>query len=434
MDPSASSVDKPRRWARKAGQAAAGNGAAEGAANSNLPADGITTEPPPPPSTASSTRRGKGKGKPGTESLYPYPPSRGSGPGTGRGGALRVASEPFAAGVRSAYSERYAAELNRLQARRDLPAAARWLDSHCHLESILQRSWRGGGKPQVTENEPVVALADLVESWPAGLDGCICVCAFRRPSKPGFPSEWQWIETNLLHFGPESPIGSKLWFTIGIHPHDAKNWDAAADETVRRLGAHPKCVGIGECGLDFFKHDQDEAELQLKAFRGQAALAVELKKALVVHARLTSKANEDMFLHELSEAVPSEHPIHIHCYSDSLSHAQDLIKRFPNLRIGFTGAITFRDKSGKAKAKGKEAKGGEKKGEAHCRELIQGLPLDRLLIETDGPYMCPDPFRGQTAHPGFVHLVAERIAEWKDVPLGHVMDATRKNTATVYGV
>ncbi|CAJ1367067.1 unnamed protein product, partial [Effrenium voratum] len=153
--------------------------------------------------------------------------------------------------------------------------------------------------------------------------------------------------------------------------------------------------------------------------------------ALVIHARLTTRENEEMFLRELKQLVPSQHPIHVHCFSDSLPYAEELMALYPNLRIGFTGAITFRDppNAGKGKAKGKA-----KKGEEHCRNLVQGLPLERLLIETDGPYMCPEPFRGQTAHPGHVHRVAERIAEWKSVSLGEVMDATWRSTVTVYGL
>jgi TatD DNase family protein len=242
------------------------------------------------------------------------------------------------------------------------------------------------------------------------------------------------LEEHLRHFEPECPYANKLWFSIGIHPHDAANWDRAAEETVRHFATHSKCVGIGECGVDFFKHDLREKEIQLRAFRAQASLSVELNKALVIHARLVTKANEDMFLQEMEQVLPADHRIHIHCFSDSLAHAMDLCKRWPNLRIGFSGAITFRDR-GKGKGKGKAVNKGqdeEKKGEEHCRELVQGIPLERLLIETDGPYMCPEPFRGQTAHPGHVHRIAERIAEWKGVALGLVMNATRASTAAVY--
>ncbi|CAE7338092.1 TATDN2 [Symbiodinium natans] len=356
---------------------------------------------------------------------------------TGRGrGSLGLAAA-YAAGAANAFLQRYHADLARLAERADLPAEARWFDSHCHLESILQRTWRGGGKPQVANNEPEVTLPELVALWPPGLDGCVANFVFRKESKPGFTPEWEWIARHLSHFEEGSPISSKLWFTIGLHPHNAAGWDAAAEKTVRDFAAHPKCVGLGECGLDFFKHDPSEEEVQLTAFRAQAKLAVELGKALVVHARLVTRENEIRFLRELKQLVPQNHPIHIHCFGDSLEHAKELIDHYPRLRIGFTGAITFSDppgSKGRQKGRGKH-KGNElKKGQEHCRELIQCLPLERLLIETDGPYMCPEPFRGQTAHPGHVHRVAERIAEWQNVSLGAVMAATWQSTVEVYGL
>mmetsp|Transcript_63409 Transcript_63409/g.206745 ORF Transcript_63409/g.206745 Transcript_63409/m.206745 type:complete len:438 (+) Transcript_63409:100-1413(+) len=429
-------VGGKRRWRRAAAPGGAGERSGEVVGDlAAPPSESSTAVPPPPgPPTAPEQRRSPADGG-----------SFGRGRGRGRElpGAVRtplgLAAGAYNEGARLAFAERYVSDLKRLQDRHDLLASARWLDSHCHLESILARTWRGGGKPQVTEHEPLVGLPELVASWPPGLDGCICNCAFRRPSKPGFPPEWAWIESNLSHFEPSSPISDKLWFTIGIHPHDADNWDDVAERVVRRLGAHPKCVGIGECGIDFFKHDKSEAEKQVRVFRAQAKLAVELGKALVVHARLVTPENEDMCLRVLEETVPQDHPIHIHCFGDSLEHARQLIERWPRLRIGFTGAITFRDRASKSggkpssKAKGK---GGveEKKGEEHCRELVQGLPLERLLIETDGPYMCPEPFRGQTAHPGHVHRVAERIADWHARPLSEVMAATRQSTRVVYGI
>lgn len=431
-----------RRWRRPGGGAASAPHEGAAPARESLlagvpPAVAAECVPPPPVARGAALEaeeggaaEGLGGAVRGRRAAASGP--RGAGPGAGRGAAALLAAGPYNEGARRVYMERYAADLARLAARRDLPPTARWMDSHCHLESILQRSWRGGGKPQVTEHEPLVDVTELVASWPPGLDGCICNCVFRRPSKPGFLGEWAWVERNFHYFESENPVSDKLWFTIGIHPHDAANWDHVAEQMVRRLATHPKCVGIGECGLDFFKHDNSETALQLRAFRAQAQLAVELGKALVVHARLVTAENEALCMNVLRELVPERHPVHIHCYSDSLEHARQLCSGWPNLRIGFTGAITFRDR-GKASGKGK---GGveEKKGERHCEELVRGLPLERLLIETDGPYMCPEPFRGQTAHPGHVHRVAERIAEWQARELGDVMVATRKSTTVVYGI
>jgi len=398
-----------------------------------IPAPPVMATEAPPPTVPAPTPLGPGSRRAGAT-------DGGLGRGRGRNvpypaaSLAAVAAPAFNTGVQMAYARQYAEDLARVQAL--LPPSAHWLDSHCHLESILARTWRGGGKPQVVMNEALVDLEGLVASWPPGLDGCVCNCVFKRPSKPGARlSEWGWIEENLHMFGPESPVGRKLWFTIGLHPHDAGNWDGEAEERVRRLCGHPKCVAIGECGLDFFKHAQDEAAKQERAFRAQAGLAVELGKPLVVHARQA----EALCVSVLRDLVPPRHPIHIHCYSDSLQHALELCERWENLRIGFTGAITFPARGGgaKGKAKGKDKGKAQQRapdGPEHQVELLRGIPLARMLLETDGPYMCPSPFRGQTAHPGHVHRVAERIAEVKGVPLAEVMAATRESCRVVYGI
>lgn len=412
--PLSASVERPRRWGRTAAKAP------EAQTPSALAA--IPTPAQASAANAVSERVGKDEGNDRSR--------KGQGKGRGKD-RIRLCQGPYAQGLMEAYAARYAADLRRLEERPDLPAGARWIDSHTHLESILQRSWRGGSLPAVAEHEPQQSLEELVASWPAGLEGCISNFAFRCQSKRGIPGEWTWLDRNLKHFEPESPLAAKLWFTIGIHPHDAGNWDAAAEERVHRLARHAKCVGIGECGLDLFKHDRNVLRMQLGAFRSQARLAVEHGKALVVHARLVTRENERFFFQQLRELVPAEHPVHMHCYGDSLENALALCENWPRLRIGFTGAVTFKDRSAQQKGKGGLV---EKKGQAHCEELVRGLPLERLLIETDGPYMCPEPFRGQTSHPGHVHRVAEQIAAWKRCPLGEVMAATRRSTTTVYSV
>mmetsp|Transcript_44003 Transcript_44003/g.94806 ORF Transcript_44003/g.94806 Transcript_44003/m.94806 type:complete len:455 (+) Transcript_44003:58-1422(+) len=444
-----------RRWTKTSQGAGAGGGTAQtkadlpdvGTESVDAPSSASTAEVSYPAAVSKSDereprRKGKGKGKSKGEDTtipvpapFPQPATSAKANGRGRGGAsIRLAAEPYETGARQAYLKKYQDDLQRFRQRPDFHGDARWVDSHCHFESILQRTWRGGGKPEVIDREPLASLPDLVASWPEGLDGGICNCVFIRPSKPGNPSEWQWLQTNLHHFQADSPIGHKLWFTVGIHPHDVGNWNERTEAMLRRLAENPKCVGIGECGLDFFKHDANEAREQFAVFEAQAKIAVELKKALVVHGRLVTKENEEKCLALLQKHLPKDHPIHIHCYSDSLELARALIEHFPNLRIGFTGSITFKDKPGnKGKSKGK---GGltEKKGEEHNWELVFHLPLERLLIETDGPYMCPEPFRGQTAHPGHVHRVAEKIAEWQGVSITEVLRATRESTRVVYGV
>merc|ERR1711924_365070 len=116
------------------------------------------------------------------------------------------------------------------------------------------------------------------------------------------------------------------------------------------------CVGIGECGVDFsFRHKGDEAEQQMRAFRAQAAIAVELGKALVVHAR----GAEHLLFQVLCETVPPQHPVHLHCYTDSLDQAISLCDTWENLKV-FTGCVTF---GAEPSAKGSFTKGkGKGKG------------------------------------------------------------------------
>merc|ERR1712087_523392 len=113
---------------------------------------------------------------------------------------------------------------------------------------------------------------------------------------------------------------------------------------------------------------------------------------------------------------PSHTAVHLHCFSDSLEYAQVMLREFPKLCVGFTGAVTF-----------KNAK--------RTREALRQLPLDRLLLETDGPYMCPAPYRGRVAHPGYIPLVAEQVAKLHGVrDVNKVLRQCRANARRVYGV
>merc|ERR1712023_572128 len=149
----------------------------------------------------------------------------------------------------------------------------------------------------------------------------------------------------------------------------------------------------------------------------------------VIHARNC----EHLLFQVLCEIVPQQYPVHVHCYTDSVAQAVNLVEAWDNLMIGFTGAITFGAEFTKGKGKGVYRGHPHDKPE-HFVELLQTVPLSRMIIETDGPYMCPEPFRGQTSHPGHVHRVAERIAQIKHMPLAKVMESIRENTRTVYGI
>eukprot|EP00929_Paragymnodinium_shiwhaense_P059773 TRINITY_DN29914_c0_g1_i8.p1 TRINITY_DN29914_c0_g1~~TRINITY_DN29914_c0_g1_i8.p1 ORF type:complete len:313 (-),score=32.42 TRINITY_DN29914_c0_g1_i8:279-1217(-) len=276
----------------------------------------------------------------------------------------------FRQGAYDALQQRYRDCLVQL---RDLPASTTWVDSHVHFESIVNRTWNGGRRRKVQTTELQWTLPELIETWPPGMEGCVCNCCF--------PTQWDWLEENIPHFN--NGHGRLLRFTVGLHPHMASQWCESFHERIRRLAAHPCCVGIGECGIDAKMHTEEELLLQEPAFRHQIALALQLNKTLVVHLR----GGDDLCLRIIEEEVPKTHPVHMHCFSGAVSMAERLLASDrPALRFGFAGNLTYMETS-------------------QLAEVVAALPLDRLLLETDGPYLAPEPFRGQTSHSGLVHLV-----------------------------
>merc|ERR1712176_2234 len=150
---------------------------------------------------------------------------------------------------------------------------------------------------------------------------------------------------------------------------------------------NPKVVAVGECGLDFH-YNRSPQDMQKKVFIEQIEIAKQLDMPLVIHSR---KAERDT-VEIMKQYCPKNKRIHLHCFTDSVEYAKVMLDAFPNLMIGFTGAITFKNAN-------------------KNRETVRQVPLNRLLLETDGPYMSPMPYRGKVAHPGYIPLVAEVVAK-----------------------
>lgn len=204
---------------------------------------------------------------------------------------------------------------------------------------------------------------------------------------------------------------------FGIHPLSAAGWNDSVEEKLCGLMSLDKVVAWGECGLDYYdkktgKQVQDSKvrSLQRKVFTRQLELAASFGMPLVVHTRM---AEEDT-LELMVKHLPVSQPVHVHCFTSSLDLARELLVRFPRLYLGFTGVVTFRNAQ-------------------EVREVVAHTPLDRLLLETDGPYMAPEPHRGRVAHPGHVVHVAEGVAKTKGVPQEEVFKVCRENTRQLYG-
>lgn len=197
-----------------------------------------------------------------------------------------------------------------------------------------------------------------------------------------------------------------VWAAVGSHPDDAERVDADLIEKYRRLAAHEKVVAIGEIGLDYHYEDPSR-DFQKPAFEAQLQLARELNLPIIVHER---EAHGDAM--EIIDRYPDVTGV-FHCYSGSLEMAKELVKR--GWYIGFTGVVTF-------------------KNARKAVEVVKWLPLDRILIETDCPYMAPEPFRGRRNDTGFVPLVGKAIAAHRGEPEELVMEATTANAQRLFRI
>lgn len=197
-----------------------------------------------------------------------------------------------------------------------------------------------------------------------------------------------------------------VYAAVGWHPQDAKDMTPAGLERVRQLAKHPKVVAIGEIGLDYY-WDTSPKDVQHDVFRQQIRLAKQVGKPIVIHNR---DAHEDV-IRILREEGAAEVGGVMHCYSGSWETAQQCLAM--NFYISFGGPVTF-----------KNAK--------QPKEVLKQVPLDRLLIETDAPYLTPHPFRGQRNETSYVRLVAEEAANLKEMPLERLAAITSANARRLF--
>jgi TatD DNase family protein len=197
-----------------------------------------------------------------------------------------------------------------------------------------------------------------------------------------------------------------LYASVGWHPVDAIDMKAEDLDWLRELSSHPKVVALGEMGLDYH-WDKSPKEIQKDVFRKQIQLAKEVKLPIIIHNR---EATADIIEILKAEGAHEVGGI-MHCFSGSAETAMECLDM--NFYISLGGPVTF-----------KNAK--------KPKEVAVAVPLDRLLIETDCPYLAPHPYRGKRNEPGYVKLVAEQIAELKGVTYEEVAKATRANAEKLF--
>jgi TatD DNase family protein len=244
------------------------------------------------------------------------------------------------------------------------------VDSHCHLNF-----------PELVQNMDQVL--ESMRSNQVGHALCVSVTLDKFPE--------------VLAIAEQYP---NIYASVGVHPDYEDIQEPTVEELVR-LANHPRVVAIGETGLDYFRLTGD-LEWQRHRFRTHIRAAKATGKPLIIHTR---NAAEDT-LRLMQEEGAAEVGGVMHCFTESWEVAQAAIEM--GFYISFSGIVTFKN----AQA---------------LKDVAQMVPLDKILVETDSPYLAPIPFRGKTNQPAYVRHVAEEVARLRDVPLQQFMDTTTAN-------
>ena len=249
------------------------------------------------------------------------------------------------------------------------------VDSHCHLDF-----------PDLANRLPEV----LLRMQENGVGAALCIAV----NLEDFPQVLALAETDR-----------RLFASVGVHP-EYTDFEEPSVEQLLALAAHPKVVAIGETGLDYY-WQKDKPEWQRERFRAHIRAARQCGKPLVVHTRESAVDTLRLLQEEGAEAVGGV----MHCFTENWEIAQQALDL--GFYLSFSGIVTF-------------------KNATIVKEVAQRCPLDRLLVETDSPYLAPVPYRGKPNEPAHVRYVAEEIARLRSVSLETVVTATTDNFFTLF--
>lgn len=253
------------------------------------------------------------------------------------------------------------------------------IDTHCHLDP---------------EYFPEGADETLARARSAGVTGFVCI---------GVGSLEQTQAALAL-----AQRRADVWATVGVHPHDAASCDAALEAELLRSAAEPRVVAIGEVGLDFH-YNHSPREQQAAVFRRFIGVARELKKPIVIHTRNAPAET----LQILSDEKASDVGGIIHCFSENKAFAQRALDL--GFDLSFSGIVTF-------------------KRATDIQEVAAWAPVDRILVETDSPYLAPVPLRGKRCEPAYVLHTARFVANLRGMALEELAQLTSQNAARRLGV
>ncbi|MCL6589140.1 MAG: TatD family hydrolase [Firmicutes bacterium] len=256
-----------------------------------------------------------------------------------------------------------------------------WIDSHAHLND-----------PDFNED-----YLSVIENAKTNQVGRIVAVGFDLESSK-----------KAVELAAREPA---IWAAVGVHPHDAKNWNPAWAAELRQLLQKPKVVALGEIGLDYH-YNYSTKEEQISAFRDQLSMAKEFGKPVIIHDR---EAHRDIIM-ILEETLRGQGKVIsgvMHCFSGSQEIALQCLEL--GLMISFAGPLTFPNA-------------------VKLREVALGIPLEQILVETDSPYLSPHPFRGQRNEPARVSLVGSKLAEIKGISVDEAMRITTANCKRLFKI
>ncbi len=257
-----------------------------------------------------------------------------------------------------------------------------WIDSHCHItadrfdedrQAALDRAFEGG----------IETLISIGSGY--GIRG----------------------NADAIRLAESDP---RIFAAVGVHPHEAAELDDAGRAAVRQWLEHERVVALGECGLDYH-YMNSPRETQLSVFAEQIALARELAMPVSIHVRGDEpNAYDDLLEIWLAEGRGELEGV-LHCYTGTLDFARRAMDA--GFFVSFSGIVTF-------------------KGSSALREVAQGVPLDRLMVETDAPFLAPQGHRGKRNEPLWVSIVGETLAELHGCALEEIAERTTANTRRLF--
>lgn len=249
------------------------------------------------------------------------------------------------------------------------------VDSHCHLDF-----------PDLANRLP-----DVLQRMQDNNVGCaVCIGV----NLEDFPKVLALAEAN-----------EQLYATVGVHP-EYTDVEEPGEAQLLELATHPKVIGIGETGLDYY-WQKDKPEWQRDRFRTHIRVAKACGKPLIIHTRESAVDTLRLMREEGADAVGGV----MHCFTENWEVACDALDL--GFYLSFSGIVTFKNAS-------------------IVKEVAQKCPLDRILVETDSPYLAPTPYRGKPNEPSYVRHVAEEIARLRSIPLEAVTEATTNNFFSLF--